>query len=78
MRYNKDMKILKAEEGMWLTQAELHVGEERMFVSQIRLADGASADEWREATNDEREAFLKAMEEQMMSMTPEQTETEED
>ena len=70
------MKIIKATEGMWLTQ----VGEaaERIYAKAVILAVNDTEDNWREATNDEREAFLKAMEEQMMSMTPEQTETEED
>lgn len=70
------MKTIRATEGMWLTQ----VGEatERIYAKAVILAVNDTEDSWREATNDEREAFLKATEEQMMPMTPKPTETEEE
>ena len=55
------MKELKSREGYYLTQAN-EVGENRIFVTAIKGANVNEAD-WREATEEEKEAFEKAQEE---------------
>lgn len=55
------MKELKSREGYYLTQAN-EVGENRIFITAIKGANINEAD-WREATEEEKEAYEKAQEE---------------
>ncbi len=57
------MKEIKATEGMYLTQV-FEVGDNRIFVTAIKGANVNEAD-WREATEEEKEAFEKAQEEKL-------------
>lgn len=56
------MKEIKATKGYYLTQVE-EVGNERIFVTAIK---GANIDvfAWREATQEEKDAFEKEQEEE--------------
>ena len=55
------MKEIKAKEGMYLTQsAEV---DDRIFVTAIKGANVNESD-WREATEEEKEAYEKEKEEQ--------------
>lgn len=55
------MKEIKAKEGMYLTQsAEV---DDRIFVTAIKGMNVNESD-WREATEEEREAYKKEKEEQ--------------
>jgi hypothetical protein len=55
------MKEIKAREGYYLTQAN-EVGDSRIFVTAIK---GMNVEEsaWREATQEEKDAFEKEQEE---------------
>ncbi len=55
------MKELKSREGYYLTQAN-EVGENRIFITAIKGENVKEAD-WREATEEEKEAYEKAQEE---------------
>ena len=55
------MKELKSREGYYLTQAN-EVGVNRIFIIAIKGANINEAD-WREATEEEKEAYEKAQEE---------------
>lgn len=55
------MKELKSREGYYLTQAN-EVGENRIFITAIKGMNVNEAD-WREATQEEKDAFEKEMEE---------------
>ncbi len=55
------MKELKSREGYYLTQAN-EVGENRIFITAIKGENVNEAD-WREATEEEKEAYEKAQEE---------------
>jgi hypothetical protein len=54
------MKELKSREGYYLTQAQ--EVEDRVFVTAIKGMNVNEAD-WREATQEEKEAYEKAQEE---------------
>ena len=55
------MKELRASEGYYLTQVA-EVGEGRIFVTAIKGVNVNESD-WREATEEEKEAYEKAQEE---------------
>jgi hypothetical protein len=55
------MKELKSREGYYLTQSN-EVGENRIFITAIKGMNVNEAD-WREATQEEKDAFEKEMEE---------------
>ena len=55
------MKEMKAREGYYLTQA--NEVEDRIFVTAIKGMNINESD-WREATEEEKEAYEKAQEEQ--------------
>jgi hypothetical protein len=55
------MKELKSREGYYLTQSN-EVGENRIFITAIKGENVNEAD-WREATQEEKDAFEKEMEE---------------
>lgn len=57
------MKEINAKEGMYLTQAA-EVGENRIYVKSIKGAKVHEAD-WRDATQEEKEAWEKAHEQRM-------------
>ena len=54
------MKEIKAKEGYYLTQAQ--EVEDRIFVTAIKGVNISESD-WREATEEEEEAYEKAQEE---------------
>ena len=62
-----NIQILKASEGMFLTQiAEtLPEHESRLFVKQITVTD-ATKDNYREATVEEKEAYERSIEGTLM------------
>ena len=53
------MKEIKAREGYYLTQVA-EVGNDRLYVTALKGANINEAD-WREATEEEKNAFEKAM-----------------
>ena len=55
------MKEIKATEGYYLTQSA-EVGEDRIFITAIKGMNVYEGD-WREATEEEKEAYEKAQEE---------------
>ena len=55
------MKELKSREGYYLTQSN-EVGENRTFITAIKGMNVYEGD-WREATEEEKEAYEKAQEE---------------
>lgn len=56
-----NMKEIKAREGYYLTQA--NEVEDRIFITAIKGVNINESD-WREATEEEKEAYEKAQEEQ--------------
>jgi hypothetical protein len=56
------MKELKSREGYYLTQAADVATEERLYLTAIKGMNVNEAD-WREATQEEKDAFEKEMEE---------------
>ena len=59
------MKVLKAKEGMWLTQSADIPSEERVFTDSVFLAVNDSEDRWRDATNEEKDEWERLMEERV-------------
>ena len=57
------MKEIKAREGMYLTQKE-DVGESRTYITAI-IGASVNPDDWREATEEEKEAFEKMQEDKL-------------
>ena len=57
------MKEIKAKEGMYLPQVA-EVGDNRVFVKALKGVNLNEAD-WRDATNEEKEAWEKAHEPRM-------------
>ena len=55
------MKELKSREGYYLTQAN-EVGENRIYITAIK-GENVKESDWREATQEEKEAYEKAQEE---------------
>lgn len=55
------MKEIKAREGYYLTQVD-DVGETRVYITAIKGAN-INEDDWREATESEKEEYEKAQEE---------------
>ena len=55
------MKELKSREGYYLTQSN-EVGENRIFITAIK-GENVKESDWREATEEEKEAYEKAQEE---------------
>ena len=58
------MKEIKAKEGYYLTQSADVANEDRMYITAIKGMNVNEAD-WREATQEEKDAFEKAQEEKM-------------
>jgi hypothetical protein len=56
------MKELKAKEGYYLTQA--NEVEDRIFITAIK-GENVNESDWREATEEEKESYEKAMEEKL-------------
>ena len=56
------MKELKSKEGYYLTQSADVANEDRVFITAIMGANINESD-WREATEEEKEAYEKAQEE---------------
>lgn len=56
------MKEIKANKGYYLTQSADVAKEDRIFVTAIKGANVNEAD-WREATQEEKDAFEKEQEE---------------
>lgn len=59
------MKEIKAKEGYYLTQST-EVRESRIFVTAIKGANVNPYD-WRDATQEEKDAFEKAQEEKQIN-----------
>jgi hypothetical protein len=55
------MKEITSKEGMYLTQKE-DVGESRIYVTAIKGVN-VNPDDWRDATQEEKDAFEKQLEE---------------
>lgn len=62
------MKEIKSKEGYYLTQVD-EVGDNRIFVTALKGANVNEYD-WREATQEEKDAFEKAQEEKMKQDGP--------
>lgn len=58
------MKEIKSREGYYLTQAADVADSERTYITAIKGVNVREAD-WREATEEEKEAFEKAQEEKL-------------
>lgn len=56
------MKEIKAKEGFYLTQASEVPTEERMFLTAIKGVN-VNENDWREATQEEKDAWEQMMEE---------------
>lgn len=56
------MKEIKAKEGYYLTQVA-EVGNDRLYITALKGAN-VNEEDWREATEEEKEAFEKAFEEE--------------
>ena len=56
------MKELKANEGYYLTQSADVANEDRVFITAIK-GENVNESDWREATQEEKEEFEKALEE---------------
>lgn len=56
------MKELKANEGYYLTQSADVANEDRIFITAIK-GENVNESDWREATQEEKEAYEKAQEE---------------
>jgi hypothetical protein len=57
------MKEIKAKEGMYLTQVA-EVGENRIYVKIVKGAK-VNDEDWRDATQEEKDAWEKAHEQRM-------------
>ena len=51
------MVTLTAKENMWLTQSGEIPDEERIYTDSVYLAVNDTAERWRDATNEEKEAW---------------------
>jgi hypothetical protein len=58
------MKELKAKEGYYLTQSADVANENRVFITAIK-GENVNESDWREATEEDKEAYEKAMEEKL-------------
>lgn len=58
------MKEIKSREGYYLTQSADLANEDRTYITAIKGMNVNEAD-WREATQEEKDAFEKAQEEKM-------------
>lgn len=58
------MKELKSREGYYLTQSADVANEDRTYITAIKGMNVNETD-WREATQEEKDAFEKAQEEKM-------------
>lgn len=56
------VRKLTASENFYLTQAELQEGEERVFTKVAFLAKDQPAEYWREATEEERQEYIRTHE----------------
>ncbi len=56
------MEKITAKEGMWLTQSGDIKDEERVFTDSVYLAVNDSKDRWRDASQEEKEAWDARME----------------
>lgn len=57
------MKTFKAKQGMWLTQKDDVSDEQRFYSTEIYTPDNVSDDAYRDATNEEKEAWEERMSE---------------
>lgn len=67
------MEKITAKEGMYLTQKEIENEGARVFVVSLFLADNDSADNWRNATQQEYYDWQKKQDEAMERMLEEQS-----
>lgn len=63
------MKEIKSREGYYLTQSADIANEDRMYITAIKGMNVNETD-WREATQEEKDAFEKAQEEKMKQDGP--------
>lgn len=56
------MKELKAKEGYYLTQSADVANEDRIYITAIK-GENVNESDWREATEEEKEAYEKSQEE---------------
>lgn len=57
----KNMKVFKAKEGMWLTQSHVENEFERDFTTEVCTTDDTPDDFYRDATDEERQAWEERM-----------------
>ena len=67
------MKELKSKEGYYLTQSADVANEDRMYITAIKGVNVNEYD-WREATQEEKDAFEKQMEELRKEQDDKETE----
>ena len=58
------MKEIKAKEGYYLTQSADVANEDRIFITAIK-GENVNESDWREAIEEEKEAYEKSMEEKL-------------
>lgn len=63
------MKEIKSRQGYYLTQSADVANEDRMYITAIKGMNVNETD-WREATQEEKDAFEKAQEEKMKQDGP--------
>lgn len=56
------VRVLEPEEGFYLTQSNLEEGTERTFSKKVFLAQEASPDEWRSASEQEKTEYEISLE----------------
>lgn len=61
------MEKITASEGMYLTQKEVNDESSRVFSISVYLADNDSADNWREATQEEYYKWQRKQDENIES-----------
>lgn len=52
-----EVRVLEPEEGFYLTQSNLEEGAERTFSKKVFLAQKATPDQWRNASEEEKEGY---------------------
>lgn len=65
------MKKIIAKEGYWITQKNVANENERLYSKEVWLADNDSAENWRVATDDEKQKWSTAEEERRKKMEEE-------
>ena len=62
------MKQIVADEGLWLTQASVGDGTDRVFSKQVFMPDGASEEAWTQWTDAQKTEWEAAREAEMLAL----------